>query len=119
MQICEIIMRHIGVVFNFGQIYFDLRLSDYMSELTVLIQASDIKKSNILPTGQKMLGCVLASAILCIICDYLSARAAVGFTMGVREDLFRHVVDLGQEEMHRFSIPCPIPELQTIYRKFG
>lgn len=108
MRLREIIMCLICAVFILGQIYFDLRLPDYMSELTVLIQTSESKVSEILSTGLEMLGCVLASAVLCIVCGYLSARAAAGFTMGVREDLFRHVVDLGQEEMQRFSIPSLI-----------
>lgn len=105
MRTREIIMCIICAVFILGQIYFDLRLPDYMSELTVLIQSAKNDVSEILSTGAKMLGCVLASAILCIICGYLSARAAAGFTMGVREDLFRHVIGLGQEEMQKFSVP--------------
>lgn len=91
-----------------GQIYFDLLLPDYMSELTKLIQTADSEISHVLSTGLKMLGCVLASAVLSICCGYLSTRAAAGFTMGVREDLFRHVTELGQEELQRFSVPSLI-----------
>lgn len=105
MRMREIVMCLTCAVFILGQVYFDLRLPDYMSELTMLIQMSGSEASEILLTGMEMLGCVLASAALCIACGYLSARAAAGFTMGVREDLFRHIIDLGQEEMHRFSIP--------------
>lgn len=108
MRSREILMCLLCAVFILGQIYFDLRLPDYMSELTVLIQTADSAISDILSTGVEMLGCVLASAVLCIVCGYLSARAAAGFTMGVREDLFRHVIDLGQEEMQKFSIPSLI-----------
>lgn len=91
-----------------GQIFFDLRLPDYMSELTTLLQTESGEMSDIWATGLEMLGCVLASAVLCIVCGYLSARAASGFTMGVREDLFRHVMRLGQEEMQKFSVPSLI-----------
>lgn len=104
MRTREIIMCLVCAVFILGQIYFDLRLPDYMSELTTLIQTSGSEMSAVWSTGIEMLGCVLASAVLCIVCGYLSARAASGFTMGVREDLFRHVMDLGQEEMQRFSV---------------
>lgn len=104
----EILMCLICAVFILGQIYFDLRLPDYMSELTVLIQTPGSEVSAIWVTGLEMLGCVLVSAILCIACGYLSSRAAAGFTLGVREDLFRHVMDLGQEEMLRFSVPSLI-----------
>lgn len=104
----EVLMCIICVVFILGQIYFDLRLPDYMSELTVLIQIPGSKVSAIWVTGLEMLGCVLVSAVLCIACGYLSSRAAAGFTLGVREDLFRHVMNLGQEEMLRFSVPSLI-----------
>ncbi len=104
----EILMCLICAVFILGQIYFDLRLPDYMSELTVLIQTPGSEVSAIWATGLEMLGCVLVSAVLCIACGYLSSRAAAGFTLGVREDLFRHVMNLGQEEMLRFSVPSLI-----------
>lgn len=104
----EILMCVICAVFILGQIYFDLRLPDFMSELTVLIQTPGSEMSAVWTTGLQMLGCVLSSAVLCIACGYLSARAASGFTLGVREDLFRHVMNLGQEEMQKLSIPSLI-----------
>ena len=91
-----------------GQIYFDLKLPDYMSELTVLIQTPGSPMSQVWLTGLEMLLCTLASAMLCVACGYLSARAAAGFTYGVREDLFGHVSALGQEEMLNFSVPSLI-----------
>ena len=91
-----------------GQIYFDLKLPDYMSELTVLIQTPGSPMSQVWMTGLVMLLCTLCSAVLCVICGYLSARAAAGFTYGVREDLFGHVSALGQEEMLNFSVPSLI-----------
>ncbi len=108
MRSREIWMCVICAVFILGQIYFDLLLPDYMSELTVLIQTPGSEVSAIWATGLEMLGCVLASAVLCIVCGYLSARAAAGFSYGVREDLFHHVAGLGQEEMLRFSVPSLI-----------
>ncbi len=104
----EVVMCLACALFILGQIYFDLRLPDYMSELTVLIQTPGSEQSAIWTTGLEMLGCVLASAVLAVICGYLSARIASGFTMGVRKDLFSHVMGLGQEEMLHFSIPSLI-----------
>ena len=98
----------ICAAFILGQIYFDLRLPDYMSELTLLIQTPGSQISNIWMTGLEMMGCVLISAVLCIACGYLSAKAASGFTYSIREDLFCHVMDFGQEEVQRFSVPSLI-----------
>lgn len=104
----EKLMCLLCAVLILGQIFFDLSLPDFMSELTVLIQTPGSTMSEIWATGLKMLGCVLASAILCIVCGYLSARAASGFTKSVRSDLFHHVMDLGQEEMQKLSVPSLI-----------
>lgn len=104
----EVLMCLLCAVLILGQIYFDLKLPDYMSNLTVLIQTPGSEVSAIWETGLEMLGCVLVSAVLAVACGYLSARAASGFTLGVRKDLFGHVMGLGQEEMLRFSVPSLI-----------
>ena len=104
----EILMCTICGVLLLGQIYFDLRLPDYMSQLTVLIQTPGSAMSQVWLVGLQMLLCTLTSAVLCVACGYLSARAASGFTYGVREDLFSHVSVLGQEEMMGFSVPSLI-----------
>ncbi len=108
MRLREIIMCMICSVFLLGQIYFDLRLPDFMSELTVLIQTPGSQIADVWITGGKMLLCTLASAVLCIACGYLAAKTASGFTYGVREDLFTHVSTLGQQEMLGFSVPSLI-----------
>ena len=108
MRSREIIMFFVCAVLLLGQIYFDLRLPDFMSELTVLIQTPGSQLSEVWLTGGKMLLCTLASAVLCIVCGYLAAKTASGFTYSVREDLFRHVSELGQQEMLSFSVPSLI-----------
>lgn len=88
-----------------GQIYFELKLPDYMSTLTVLIETPDSTMADILHTGGEMLLCTLASAALSILCGYLSARVAGGFSFTIREHVFKKVADFGQKEMHEFSVP--------------
>ena len=108
MKLREIIMCLICTVFLLGQIYFDLKLPDYMSELTVLIQTPGSEIGDIWGTGLNMLICTLISAVLCIACGYLAARVASGFTFTVRDELFCKITLLGQEEMLKFSIPSLI-----------
>ena len=103
----EALMVLICLVFVVGQIYFDLRLPDYMTELTMLIKTSG-QTADILNVGLKMLGCTAASALLAVVCGYLSARTASGFSFVVREKVFHHVMDIGQEEMSDFSVPSLI-----------
>ncbi len=104
----EILMTLACAVAILGQAFFDLRLPDYMSRLTVLIQTPGSEMSEIWINGLQMLGCVAASAALCIGCGYLAARTASGFTYAIRSDLFRHVMNMGQQEMLRFSVPSLI-----------
>lgn len=108
MRLRECLMSLFCGVLLMSQIYFDLRLPDYMSELTVLIQTPGSTVSAILLTGGEMLLCTLCSAVLCVACGYLSAKIASGFTYGVRQDLFTHVTGLGQQEMLKFSVPSLI-----------
>ena len=100
-------MALLCLVFVVVQIYFDLRLPDYMTELTMLIKTSGTT-ADIAAVGLKMLGCTAASAALAIACGFLAAKTASGFSFAVREKLFRHVMDIGSEEMQDFSIPSLI-----------
>ncbi len=108
MRLKEIIMALVCAVLLLGQIYFDLKLPDYMSELTMLIQTPGSEMSHIWNTGLHMLLCAMTSAMLCIFCGFLAAKIASGFTYVVREDLFQHVSGLGQQEMLGFSVPSLI-----------
>ena len=100
-------MALLCLVFVVVQIYFDLRLPDYMTDLTMLIKTSGTT-ADIAAVGLKMLGCTAASAVLAIACGFLAAKTASGFSFAVREKLFRHVMDIGSEEMQDFSIPSLI-----------
>lgn len=103
----EKLMALLCLIFVVIQVYFDLRLPDYMTELTVLIKTSGTT-SDIVNVGLKMLGCTTASAVLAITCGFLAAKTASGFSFAVREKLFRHVMDIGSEEMQDFSVPSLI-----------
>ena len=103
----EALMALLCLVFVVVQVYFDLRLPDYMTELTTLIKTSG-GTSDILSVGLKMLGCTAVSAALAVVCGFLAAKTASGFSFTVREKLFHHVMDVGSEEMQDFSVPSLI-----------
>ncbi len=104
----EWLMAALCAVLVLGQIYFDLRLPDYMSNLTVLVKSPDSTMFDILHTGAEMLGCTLASAVLCVICGFLTAKVAAGFGFSIREAVFNKIADFGQQEMNAFSVPSLI-----------
>lgn len=104
----EVLMAVLCTLLVLGQVYFDLTLPDYMTDLTMMLNTAGSETSDILNVGLKMLGCTLASAALAIGCGYLSAKTASGFSYTIREKLFNHVMDMGSEEMQDFSIPSLI-----------
>lgn len=104
----EVLMAVLCTFLVLGQVYFDLTLPDYMTDLTMMLNMAGSETSDILNVGLKMLGCTLASAALAIGCGYLSAKTASGFSYTIREKLFNHVMDMGSEEMQDFSIPSLI-----------
>lgn len=103
----EVLMALLCFVLVIGQVYFDLRLPDYMTELTTLIKTTG-ETAEIARVGFKMLGCTLISAVFAVACGYLAARTASGFSFTVREKLFYHVMYSGKEEMQEFSVPSLI-----------
>lgn len=103
----EKLMALVCLVFVVCQVYFDLRLPDYMTELTVLIKTSGTT-ADIVSIGLKMLGCTAVSALLAVACGYFASKTASGLSFAVREKLFHHVMDIGSEEMQDFSIPSLI-----------
>lgn len=104
----EVLVAVLCALLVLGQVYFDLTLPDYMTDLTMMLNTAGSETSDILNVGLKMLGCTLASAALAIGCGYLSAKTASGFSYTIREKLFNHVMDMGSEEMQDFSIPSLI-----------
>ena len=104
----ELITAALCALLVLGQIYFDLALPDYMTDLTTLIKTPGSLPADIAAVGGRMLLCALASAVLAITAGFLAARTAAGFSFSVREDLFHHVMELGSAEMQEFSVPSLI-----------
>lgn len=104
----EIIMSIICFIFVLGQIYFDLSLPDYMTELTKLLKTPNTEVSALINVGLEMILCTFCSAILAISCGFLSSKAASGFSYELRRKLFHNVIDLSKQDMQNFSIPSLI-----------
>ena len=104
----EVLTALLCAVLVVGQVYFDLRLPDFMSELTLLIKSGGDATGDIVTVGLKMLACTLVSAALAIACGYLSAQTASGFSYTLRERIFNRVTDIGKAEMQDISVPSLI-----------
>lgn len=104
----EVVYAIICTVLIVAQIYFDLALPDYMSELTKMIKTPETATSAVLTVGLKMLACALISAVFAVICGYLAAKTASGLSYTIREKLFRKVMGSSAKEMNEFSVPSLI-----------
>ena len=86
-----------------GQVWLDLKLPDYMSEITVLVQTEGSKISDILIQGSYMLLCSFGSLISSIIVGYLAASLSAKFSKNVRKKLFNKVETFEMEEIKKFK----------------
>lgn len=93
----------VAFIFIVMQVWLDLKLPDYMSEITVLVETEGSEMSEIITAGAKMLGCALGSLMSSIIAAILAARVGVNFAATVRGKLFHKVQDFSMEEIGRFS----------------
>ena len=85
------------------QVWLELKMPDYMSKVTVLVQTEGSKMSEILKNGGYMLLCALGSLIGAVIVGYLIALLAAGFSKDLRLKLFRKVESLSMSEIKEFS----------------
>ena len=86
-----------------GQVWVDLTMPDYMSDITRLIVTPGSAMADIWIAGAKMLACALGSALLSVIVGYFAAKLASNFSYTIREKVFHQVTDFGAEEIKRFS----------------
>lgn len=85
------------------QVWLELEIPDYMSEITVLIQTEGNMISEILLAGGKMLVCAITSAICAIIVGYIVAKVSAGVSKKIRSELFNKVQSFSSNEIKNFS----------------
>ena len=93
----------VSLIFIVTQVWLDLKLPDYMSEITQLTQTPGSEMIEIWKAGGKMLACALGSLVAAIIVGYFAARIAASFSQMLRSKLFSRVDAFSMEEINRFS----------------
>ncbi|WP_312433599.1 ABC transporter ATP-binding protein [Lacrimispora sp.] len=99
----EWLMALFSLIFVMVQVWLDLKLPDYMSEITMLVQTPGSAMSDIWFAGGKMLLCTLGSLASAVIVGYFAARIAAAFSKRLRSLLFNTVESFSMEEINRFS----------------
>lgn len=85
------------------QVWLDLKLPDYMSNITVLVQTEGSKMSEILSEGGYMVLCAFGSLAAAILVGYLTSFVSATFSQKLRKQLFEKVQNFGMEEIKKFS----------------
>ena len=98
----EWIMVAISVILIALQVWLDLKMPDYMSNITVLVQTPNSEIKDILINGGYMLLCALGSLILSILVGYLAATISAGLAKELRKSLFHKVEDMSMDDVKSF-----------------
>lgn len=85
------------------QVWLDLKLPDYMSEITILVQTKGSSMNEILTQGGYMLLCAAGSLAAAMLVGYLTSFISATFSQKLRKQLFEKVQDFGMEEIKKFS----------------
>ncbi len=99
----ETLMAFISVIFVAFQVFLELRLPDYMSEITTLVYTPGTATSEIWLAGGKMLLCCFGSLASSVIVGYIAAQIAAGFSRKLRLGVFQKVQSFSMGEIHEFS----------------
>lgn len=99
----DIIYAIICIIFIVLQVWLDLKMPDYMSEITVLVQTEGSKMQDILINGGYMVLCALGSFTFAVIAGYLAATISSNFSRNLRKEIFDKVENIDTEEVKGFS----------------
>lgn len=84
-------------------VFLDLRLPEYMSEITKLVQTEDSTLNDILTAGSKMLICSVASLICTICIGFFTSLLSANFSKNIRRKIFLKVESFGIAEIKKFQ----------------
>ena len=99
----EWLLASFSLIFIVSQVWLDLKLPDYMSEITLYVQSENGQMSDILSAGGMMLLCAFGSLISSIVVAVLAAKISAQFSANLREKLFDKVQSFSLEEISGFS----------------
>lgn len=99
----EWIMVAISVIFIAGQVWLDLKLPEFMSEITTLLTTGSSDMGAIWRNGGFMLACAIGSALLSVVVGFFAARIAAKLGLVLRANIYSQIQDFSKSEMKQFS----------------
>lgn len=99
----QVMLIILSIVLIFGQVWFELKMPDYMSEVTRLVQTPGSQMSEIWYNGIYMLLCALGAVLIAIISGYTIAYISSSFSYNITEGLFKKIQSFSFENIEKFS----------------
>lgn len=93
----------LAIIFIAGQVGLELKMPEYMSTITRLVQTEGGEMGEILRNGAMMLLCAFGSLLSTIIAGWFVANVGADFTFITRKMIFDKVERLGINEIKKFS----------------
>ena len=97
------LMIFLSFILIFSQVWLELKMPDYMSEITVLVKTEGSKMSDILVQGGYMLLCAFGSLVGAAIVGFLISKLSANFSLNLRKKIFDKVLSLSANEVKGFN----------------
>ena len=97
------LMIFLSFILIFSQVWLELKMPDYMSEITVLVKTEGSKMSDILVKGGYMLLCAFGSLVGAVIVGFLISKLSANFSLNLRKKIFDKVLSLSTNEVKGFN----------------
>ena len=93
----------VALVLIFTQVWLELKMPDYMSEITQLVQTEGSEMKDILINGGYMLACAFGSLVAAVVTGYITSKISSNFSKNIRKKIFTKVENLAMQEIKQFS----------------
>lgn len=99
----DILLILISFILIVSQVWLELKMPDYMSNITRLVQTEGSTITDIIEQGFYMLACAFGSLMSAIFVGYLTSLVSSSFSLNLRNRIFKKVQKFGTEEIKKFS----------------
>ncbi|XJS10753.1 ABC transporter ATP-binding protein [Aerococcaceae bacterium WGS1372] len=93
----------LSLIFIVIQVWLDLKIPDYMSEVKMLVQTPGSEMRDIYVAGGLMLACAFGSLVSAVAVAVIASKISANLGANLRSAMFNKVMDFSMEEMSRFS----------------
>ena len=99
----EWLLSFIALILIVTEVWLELKMPDYMSKITRLVQTEGSKMADVISNGAWMIDCAFGSLVAAIIVGYIIANVASSFSMKLRKEVYNKVENLSMNEIKHFK----------------